>query len=72
MFTSTQSVRTIEVSSTAMVTFPLSSVTATSLSLFVTWNAPSSVCGTFTGYSVYLNSTQVYNLYIYHYALIWL
>ena len=60
MFTSTPSLRTIEGAPNAMVTFPSSSVTTGSYNLRVMWNAPtSSVCGTFTGYSVYLNSTQV-------------
>ena len=60
MFTdSTLSLRTIEVAPTAMVTFPTDPVIAGSYDLLVIWNAPSSVCGSFTGYSVYLNSTQV-------------
>ena len=57
MFTSTPSLRTIEVAPTVMVTF---SVTAGSYDLRVMRNDVSSnVCGTFTGYGVYLNSTQV-------------
>lgn len=57
MFTRVQSLRTIEKPTSAVVTSPLSSVTNTSLT--VSWNAPSNVCGTLTGYSVYLESTQV-------------
>ena len=49
--------RTIEGQTTAVVTSP--AVTATSSSLSVTWNAPST-CGTLTGYSVYLDSVKVY------------
>ena len=50
--------RTIEGQTTAVVTSP--AVTTTSCSLFVTWSAPSTLCGTLTGYSVYLDSVKVY------------
>ena len=49
---------TIEGQTTAVVTS--SAVTATSSSLFVTWSGLSSLCGTLTGYSVYLDSVKVY------------
>ena len=59
MFTSDWSNRTIEQSTTnSMVTS--FSVMRTSSSLSVSWDAPTNdVCGTFTGYSVYVNSEQV-------------
>ena len=65
MFTDTTlSLNTTEVAPTAMVTFPTDPVTAGPYNLLVTWNPPSSVCGTFTGYSVYQDSTQVWLFFI--------
>ena len=53
MFTSGQSLETIEPATTnSMVT--LFSVMRTSSSLNVSWNRPNNVCGTSTGYSVYV------------------
>ena len=57
---SSESLRTIEQATNSMVT-SLSAV-STSYSLNVSWSAPSSLCGTLTGYSVYLDSKQVHIL----------
>ena len=59
---SNESMRTIEGQTNAMVVTSSLSATPTSSSLSVSWDAPTNVCGTLTGYSVYLNSTQVHVL----------
>ena len=60
MFTSSESLRTIEQATNSMVT-SLSAM-STSYSLNVSWSAPSSLCGNLIGYSVYVNSRQVHIL----------
>ena len=61
MFASSWSNRTIEQENTTSSVTSLS-VMRTSSSLDVSWNAPSNVCGTFTGYGVYVDSTKVHVL----------
>ena len=60
MFTSGWSNRTIEQSTTNSMVNSFS-VMRTSSSLSVSWDAPNNneVCGTLTGYSVYVDSEQV-------------
>ena len=58
MTTSTWLNRTIEQDNTTS-TVSLLSATQTSSSLNVFWNAPINVCGSLTGYSVYVNSIKV-------------
>ena len=55
---STWSNRTIEQDNT-LSTVSSFSATRTSSSLNVVWNAPNNVCGSLTGYSVYVNSIKV-------------
>ena len=65
MTTEASSLRTIELTNTSSTVNSFLAIRS-SFSLNVTWDSlqSSSVCGTFTGYSVYVDSMQVNDLYV--------